>query len=71
MTTDLKTVKLTALHPADDNPRGPMDPTELKELAASITSVGILEPIIVTPNGKGYETSKAERLELTGKAPKK
>lgn len=32
-----------------DNPRRSMDPDELDQLAASIRSLGVLEPVIVTP----------------------
>ncbi len=39
------------LHPAPDNPR--RDVGDVTELAASIAAVGILEPLIVTPDGSG------------------
>jgi ParB/RepB/Spo0J family partition protein len=36
-----------------DNPRRQFDVTDLKELADSIRAIGVVEPIIVRPNGKG------------------
>jgi ParB family chromosome partitioning protein len=55
MTQDLETVQripLDALHAADDNVRH--DLGDVTELAASIESVGILEPLLVSPNAEGY-----------------
>jgi ParB family chromosome partitioning protein len=43
---------LDQLHPSSDNPR--RDVGDVVELATSIKAMGILEPLIVTPNGDGY-----------------
>lgn len=43
-------VKSLAPHP--DNPRGPMAPADVAELAASIRENGLLSPIVVTPGQK-------------------
>jgi ParB family chromosome partitioning protein len=49
----LEVLPLEKVHPAEDNVR--RDVGDVKELAASIASVGILEPLIVMPaNGRGY-----------------
>lgn len=46
------TLPVTQLRPAVDNPRRKVG--DLAELSASIKRAGILEPLVVTPNGKGY-----------------
>ncbi|MGH2721325.1 MAG: ParB N-terminal domain-containing protein, partial [Actinomycetota bacterium] len=54
MAEDLETVQripLGDLHAADDNIR--RDVGNVSELAASIQSVGILEPLLVSPNAGG------------------
>ena len=38
---------LSAIHPDPDQPRRRFDETELQELAASITSLGLIQPIVV------------------------
>lgn len=45
-------VSLRALRPNPTNPRGEIDPADpgIKELAASIDQVGLLEPLIVAPD---------------------
>jgi ParB/RepB/Spo0J family partition protein len=45
-------IPLDQLHPSADNPR--RDVGDLVELATSIRSMGIIEPLVVTPNGNGY-----------------
>lgn len=42
-------------------PRTHFDESELSDLAASIEQVGVLQPIIVRPVGKGYEIIAGER----------
>jgi ParB family chromosome partitioning protein len=51
-TPELVELPLDQVHPADDNVRKHVG--DVKELAASIRAVGILEPLVVTPNGDGY-----------------
>lgn len=48
----IEQIALDRLHPSPDNPR--RDLGELGELAASIKELGIIEPLVVTPNGDGY-----------------
>jgi ParB family transcriptional regulator, chromosome partitioning protein len=57
--TELRMIPLDQLHPSSDNPR--TDVGDVTELAASITAVGILEPLIATPNGKGFEVLAGHR----------
>jgi ParB/RepB/Spo0J family partition protein len=55
-TTDtIRQVPIASVYPADDNPRGKVALTsdEIIELAASIRSVGVLEPLIVTARSAG------------------
>jgi ParB family chromosome partitioning protein len=51
MTVTLQDIKPASIKPNTSNPPGRTD--DVAELAASITSVGILEPLIVAPNGTG------------------
>jgi ParB family transcriptional regulator, chromosome partitioning protein len=45
--------RLDDLHPNPLNPRGPVEPAEptLAELAASVRAQGLLQPLLVTPDG--------------------
>lgn len=52
----LENIILTGL-----NPRQSMDKDLLKELSTSIREVGVLEPLIVRKNGKGYELIAGHR----------
>lgn len=47
--------------PNPDQPRKQFDQVALEELAASIKQYGVLQPIIVSPSGKGYEIIAGER----------
>lgn len=49
---DIWMIPLGQLHPAKDNPRA--DVGDVTELAASIKAVGLLEPLVVMPQSKGY-----------------
>lgn len=42
---------LASLRPNPLNPRGPVDPATVEELAASIRAQGVLQPLLVTPDG--------------------
>lgn len=57
-------VRLVAVSALDGNPQQPrrtMDPERLQELAASIRAHGVLEPIIVRPNGNRFQVVAGER----------
>ena len=54
-------IKLSDITPNKDQPREIFDEEKLKELALSIKSVGLIEPIIVSRAKKGYELIAGER----------
>ncbi len=57
-------VQLLPLRDVDPNPGQPrkiFEPHELEALAESIKSVGIIQPIVVVPNGKRYSIVAGER----------
>src|SRR3989344_5480287 len=49
------------IEPNPDQPRKHFDQEALNELAESIREHGVLQPIIVSPKGKGYEIIAGER----------
>ena len=49
------------IDPNRDQPRRSFDEAALKELAASIQAVGVLQPIIVAPSGERYTIIAGER----------
>lgn len=52
---------ITDIQPSPDQPRKQFDQDALQELAASIKQHGVLQPIIVSPRGNGYEIIAGER----------
>jgi ParB family transcriptional regulator, chromosome partitioning protein len=59
--SDLRHIKLTEITADKDQPRRNFDDAALEELAASITEHGIIQPIVVTPKGNGYQIVAGER----------
>ena len=58
----LKTVRLEDLQPGKYQPRTRMDQASLEELARSLKSQGVMQPILARPLGKGrYEIIAGER----------
>jgi ParB family transcriptional regulator, chromosome partitioning protein len=59
----LKNIALSECHPSRFQPRKHMDPAQIKELADSIKSQGVLQPILLRPakEGTGYEIIAGER----------
>src|SRR5262245_15259090 len=57
----IKLIALDLLDPHPNNPRGPVDPTSVEDLAASIREKGILEPLLVAPARKSGQNWKIER----------
>lgn len=49
------------IFPNPGQPRKTFDKTALEELASSIKQYGVLQPIIVSPEGRGYEIIAGER----------
>lgn len=60
-TTDLRHLELAAIAPDPGQPRKRFDRAQLDELATSIATVGLLEPIIVRPTGETYTIIAGER----------
>ena len=58
---DVMTVALTSVHPNPDQPRTLFKKEEIEELAASIKQDGLLQPILVRPDGDGYQIIAGER----------
>ena len=56
-----KTLPIDKLHANPDQPRRNFDKEALEELAASVKEYGIVQPIVVTPKGDGYEIVAGER----------
>jgi ParB family chromosome partitioning protein len=59
--TGLLEVPANAIAPNPKQPRSRFDDETLRELAASIREVGILQPIVVRRTGQGYEVVTGER----------
>lgn len=57
----LREVPLDEIRPNPRQPRAGMDDATLGELAASIRSVGLLQPVVVRPVTGGYELVAGER----------
>jgi ParB family chromosome partitioning protein len=59
--SELRYIKIAEIVADPDQPRHAFDQVALDELAASITEHGILQPIVVTPKGGGYQIVAGER----------
>jgi len=59
--TDFKTIPLSEIHPDKNQPRKFFDDHSIKELTESVKEKGVLQPIMVRPNGKGYVLVCGER----------
>ena len=59
--SEQKSLPLDLLKANPDQPRRYFDTTALQELADSIKEHGVIQPIIVTPKGDGYEIVAGER----------
>lgn len=58
---DVVLVSLSSVHPNPDQPRTLFKKEEIEELAASINQDGLLQPILVRPDGEGYQIIAGER----------
>lgn len=52
---------LQTIAPNPNQPRSGFDAEQLKELAESIRTAGVIQPVIVRPKGAGYELAAGER----------
>ena len=57
----VRMLPIRLIDPNRDQPRRSFDEEALKELAASIRAVGVLQPIIVAPEGRRYTIIAGER----------
>jgi ParB family chromosome partitioning protein len=57
----IRTIPISALSPHPHQPRRRFDQAALEELAESIATRGILQPIVVRPHGHGYQIVAGER----------
>lgn len=58
---DFKVILLKEIHPDPNQPRKFFDELAMSELAESVKQKGVLQPILVRPNGKGYILVCGER----------
>src|ERR1700728_5061026 len=54
-TAGFQTLALSSIHESTTNPRRTFDESKLAELAASLRSQGLIQPITVRPNSEDYE----------------
>jgi ParB family chromosome partitioning protein len=59
--SELRQIKLSQIVADPDQPRKQFDVTSLEDLAASIQEHGVVQPIVVTPKGAGYQIVAGER----------
>lgn len=59
--TGVVDLPVTAIRPNPRQPRRDMEQGPLEELARSIESVGVIQPVIVRPSGDSYELIAGER----------
>ena len=59
--TAVREIPIEKIEPNPSQPRMTWHQETLKELAASITEHGVLQPILVRPSGEGYEIIAGER----------
>ena len=58
---EVRMLPIRLIDPNREQPRRSFDEEALKELAASIRAVGVLQPIIVSPNGERFTIIAGER----------
>ena len=58
---NLENISLARIRPNPNQPRKSFDPEALEVLAASIRSVGVLQPVVVRPEGLDYVLTAGER----------
>lgn len=54
--SDLRTIKITEIHPDPDQPRRHFDQEAIAELASSVREHGIIQPLVVAPRREGGYT---------------
>jgi ParB family chromosome partitioning protein len=66
--SDLRQIKLSEIIADPDQPRRSFDEAALAELTASVKEHGVLQPIVVTPHGSGYQIVAGERRYRASRA---
>jgi ParB/RepB/Spo0J family partition protein len=61
MSTEFKTIALKEIRPDENQPRKFYEETAMQELISSVKEKGVLQPILIRPNGKGYILVCGER----------
>ncbi len=64
----IQNVFISEIQPNPDQPRKHFDEQAITDLSASIKQHGVLQPIIISPVGKGYEIIAGERRWRASKA---
>ena len=57
----VRTLPVASLHPNRFQPRTYFDEAAIEDLAASVRAQGIIQPLVVTPEGDGYAIIAGER----------
>jgi len=68
---ELRHIKLDNLKPTNVNVRHGKAPPDITDILPSIRKRGILQPLLVRPNGKGYEVVAGRRRYFAAKALQK
>ncbi|WP_311516380.1 ParB/RepB/Spo0J family partition protein [uncultured Anaerococcus sp.] len=58
---EVKSVAINLIDPRNDQPRKTFDQESIESLSQSIKEYGLLNPIVLTPNGERYEILAGER----------
>ena len=67
-TAEYQDIPIEKLHPSKLNPRKHFDKKRMAELEASVRTHGVMTPILVRPNAKGFEIAAGERRYRASKA---
>jgi ParB/RepB/Spo0J family partition protein len=59
--SELKTIPIKDIHPDPNQPRKFYDQSAMQELTLSVKEKGVLQPILIRPNGSGYKLVCGER----------
>jgi ParB family chromosome partitioning protein len=57
----VRTLPVASLHPNRFQPRSYFDEAAIEDLVASVRAQGIIQPLVVTPEGEGYAIIAGER----------
>jgi ParB family chromosome partitioning protein len=66
--SELRQIKISQIVVDPDQPRKQFEASALEDLAASIAEHGVVQPIVVTPKGDGYQIVAGERRYRAAKS---